>query len=579
MWECCRAIQLVGGFSRESSVFHALAFQHCFILASPHSHWVSRPNVRRTVCLGLELQLVRVIEVRMEQLRNERVGEIGDPQENQPTSSIVRRDCHMQKFKAEQANSSATAAPAPFKLGHIHLCIWPYEIQCFPPKFALDAPGNLTSSMLGSPLPLPTKAVLIVQMCQNDMPVLLICKGPTAHTLITSTVAPMFLLPQSPIRGAVGLCAPDLGCGRLWVRIPENSEDAVVEWLDHSPFAKAGSILDLILRALLGVLFATPLDEFEKGCFVCFQEVGWIFRRITCHLNPCELVLDAVQWEQEGTHTRVEKAQVDANGPHAGRVVSSCDRLYSLLRHRCAPSKDMSRQLRIRLCPPVPNGQHDSLQIGNEEWCFSDESRFCLDTDDCRFQVWRCLGQRRHPCFIVKRYTTPTRGVMVCQLHFQSDDIIRVVECYDEKTGEKLTADLAIPKIRENAIPSILPECPSYLSTKNNHWEDPNDKRARLEFSLFEASLTKTKLQTDALEDRFGRYRQFAGSQFHVSVVQLYESEIKLSASSAELLRARRTAATHDLSHWDTDILQRKQLGNRPGCAGRRITCCDVTQL
>ncbi|XP_067133601.1 uncharacterized protein [Centruroides vittatus] len=36
------------------------------------------------------------------------------------------------------------------------------------------------------------------------------------------------------------------------------------------------------------------------------------------------------------------------------------------------------------------------------------------------------------------------------------------------------------------------------------------------------------KLQTDNLEDRFGRYRQLAGSHYHISICQLYECETKL---------------------------------------------------
>ncbi|XP_077489629.1 uncharacterized protein LOC144100614 [Amblyomma americanum] len=36
------------------------------------------------------------------------------------------------------------------------------------------------------------------------------------------------------------------------------------------------------------------------------------------------------------------------------------------------------------------------------------------------------------------------------------------------------------------------------------------------------------KFQTDSLEDRFGKYRQLAGSQYHVSIRQVYESETKL---------------------------------------------------
>jgi hypothetical protein len=33
------------------------------------------------------------------------------------------------------------------------------------------------------------------------------------------------------------------------------------------------------------------------------------------------------------------------------------------------------------------------------------------------------------------------------------------------------------------------------------------------------------KVQTDSLENRFGRYRQLSGSQYHVSLRQIFESE------------------------------------------------------
>lgn len=36
------------------------------------------------------------------------------------------------------------------------------------------------------------------------------------------------------------------------------------------------------------------------------------------------------------------------------------------------------------------------------------------------------------------------------------------------------------------------------------------------------------KFQTDCLEDRFGKYRQLAGSQYHVSIQQVFESEAKI---------------------------------------------------
>lgn len=40
------------------------------------------------------------------------------------------------------------------------------------------------------------------------------------------------------------------------------------------------------------------------------------------------------------------------------------------------------------------------------------------------------------------------------------------------------------------------------------------------------------KIQTDGLEDRFGKYRQLAGSQYHVSIRQIYEGENKMRLQS-----------------------------------------------
>jgi hypothetical protein len=47
------------------------------------------------------------------------------------------------------------------------------------------------------------------------------------------------------------------------------------------------------------------------------------------------------------------------------------------------------------------------------------------------------------------------------------------------------------------------------------------------------------KVQTDSLEDRFGRYRQLSGSQYHVSLRQIFESEKKLRLLSILNLSVR----------------------------------------
>lgn len=47
------------------------------------------------------------------------------------------------------------------------------------------------------------------------------------------------------------------------------------------------------------------------------------------------------------------------------------------------------------------------------------------------------------------------------------------------------------------------------------------------------------KFQTDPLEDRFGKYRQLAGGQYHISLRQLYESEKRLRIQSLLTLKSR----------------------------------------
>lgn len=46
------------------------------------------------------------------------------------------------------------------------------------------------------------------------------------------------------------------------------------------------------------------------------------------------------------------------------------------------------------------------------------------------------------------------------------------------------------------------------------------------------------KFQTDSLEDRFGKYRQLAGGQYHISLRQLYESEKRLRVQSLLTLKS-----------------------------------------
>ena len=69
----------------------------------------------------------------------------------------------------------------------------------------------------------------------------------------------------------------------------------------------------------------------------------------------------------------------------------------------------------------------------------------------------------------------------VCENHFQSGDIIWDTSHFDEKTGKKVSARLPKPRLRSGAVPSLLPNCPAYLSSASHVRETPASKRARLE--------------------------------------------------------------------------------------------------
>lgn len=70
--------------------------------------------------------------------------------------------------------------------------------------------------------------------------------------------------------------------------------------------------------------------------------------------------------------------------------------------------------------------------------------------------------------------------MQVCYKHFTEEDIRRTSEMYDPKTGRKIVADLEIPRLRDGVIPSVFPNCPSYLSSSTNSRESVEQKRREI---------------------------------------------------------------------------------------------------
>ena len=53
----------------------------------------------------------------------------------------------------------------------------------------------------------------------------------------------------------------------------------------------------------------------------------------------------------------------------------------------------------------------------------------------------------------------------VCEQHFKPEDIRKTATAYDEKPGQTLSYDLTVPQLVPGAVPTLLPNCPFYLSS------------------------------------------------------------------------------------------------------------------
>ncbi|XP_037561685.2 uncharacterized protein LOC119440995 [Dermacentor silvarum] len=78
------------------------------------------------------------------------------------------------------------------------------------------------------------------------------------------------------------------------------------------------------------------------------------------------------------------------------------------------------------------------------------------------------------------------------------------------------------------------------------------------------------KFQTDCLEERFGKYRQLAGAQYHISIRQMYESERKLRLQNIlelpEMETATAAVAVNDdvLDKFDIEVADDDYQKNAP---------------
>ncbi|KAL1421132.1 hypothetical protein MTO96_023439 [Rhipicephalus appendiculatus] len=85
-------------------------------------------------------------------------------------------------------------------------------------------------------------------------------------------------------------------------------------------------------------------------------------------------------------------------------------------------------------------------------------------------------------------------GRAVCERHFEAEDIVRETSYIDQATGRTVTAPHSRLRLRAEAVPTVFPDCPGYLSIESSRREDPESKRMRLEAASLEKVLAESIL-------------------------------------------------------------------------------------
>ncbi|XP_049762281.1 uncharacterized protein LOC126088198 [Schistocerca cancellata] len=91
---------------------------------------------------------------------------------------------------------------------------------------------------------------------------------------------------------------------------------------------------------------------------------------------------------------------------------------------------------------------------------------------------------------------TPSEHSVICQEDFSQSDLILQSTAVDWKTGRTLTLPLEKPRLKENAVPCFLPNCPSILSSRQDvQREPPSQRRQRLEADALSKAILKVQKQ------------------------------------------------------------------------------------
>ncbi|XP_077520263.1 uncharacterized protein LOC144130125 [Amblyomma americanum] len=98
----------------------------------------------------------------------------------------------------------------------------------------------------------------------------------------------------------------------------------------------------------------------------------------------------------------------------------------------------------------------------------------------------------------------PGKRSVVCERHFKPSDMVNRTSYTDTKTSKVIEVALKLVRLPPDAVPSILPDCPAYLSAPNasTSREAPDEKRTRREAAALQDAINLSIEAHQAEEDR-----------------------------------------------------------------------------
>lgn len=113
----------------------------------------------------------------------------------------------------------------------------------------------------------------------------------------------------------------------------------------------------------------------------------------------------------------------------------------------------------------------------------------------------------------------PTKNTRVCEQHFSKGSIKFFNTYFDEKSGKTVDIPLQRPTLLTGSVPTIFPNCPSYLSKPDNN------RKSREAKSIIQEEQNLQKALTESIQE-YETYKKLTTFKNFDEFKQIFESWI-----------------------------------------------------